>query len=451
MPKIGANLGGGPDGGSWPTHKAVRQEVAEEVTHARASSFAARFGWAILQHGIAAIPSALYHFQGRLGLYAQHVWFATYIFSYQWDTALPYPSIVKMAEQTGYTTAYLHRIKGSLVEKGYLRMVHRTNAAGGQDSNGYDFSGLLDAVRGLLQPTQPPLAATAPAQGAPGSAPLPDTADGTHTTVTTATPSTPRRGSLAVQARRDRVRGQKLDAGPINGAANKAGKGDDTEYALPSDIQYADPDDIQYISPPDDWYAGGSDAQYIRPGDVQYIEPDDNQFAGAGDPKSRRLATPRMQDPVTRNAHEEETEQIETKKKIDDSSQLSTIEIQRTNRRSCSPVLSFEVRTHQEDQQWVKEATRPAHPPYSPYIAQVITDFSNELQDSGHVIENVSQALRLWRDSGLDDREFVELLYEAKRRTRLGQSKGGARGLSNKMAYYFTCLRDLCAKLQDGG
>lgn len=80
---------------------------------------------------------------------------------------------------------------------------------------------------------------------------------------------------------------------------------------------------------------------------------------------------------------------------------------------------------------------------YSPYIAAVVTDFSDELGDSNHTVANVTQTLRLWGISGVEEAEFVEMLYEAKRRTRLYQGKQGAKGLQNKMAYFFTVLRDV--------
>ncbi|HEX8600615.1 MAG TPA: replication protein [Chloroflexia bacterium] len=80
---------------------------------------------------------------------------------------------------------------------------------------------------------------------------------------------------------------------------------------------------------------------------------------------------------------------------------------------------------------------------YSPYIAAVLTDFSDELGDSSHTVANVTQALRLWGQSGVDEAGFVEMLYEAKRRTRLYQGKQGAKGIQNKIAYFFTVLRDL--------
>lgn len=76
-------------------------------------------------------------------------------------------------------------------------------------------------------------------------------------------------------------------------------------------------------------------------------------------------------------------------------------------------------------------------PPYSPYIAGVIMDFSRELDDSTHGPSNVTQALRLWADSGLADEAFVQQCYAAKRLLRQAQ----AHGVANKMAYFFVVLR----------
>ena len=91
------------------------------------SSFAARFGRVILQNGIAAIPSALYHYQGRLGLSAQQVWFISYVLSHKWDEDLPYPSLKKMAKVTGFSLSQLQRIKNSLCEMGVLNVYPRFN------------------------------------------------------------------------------------------------------------------------------------------------------------------------------------------------------------------------------------------------------------------------------------------------------------------------------------
>ena len=120
-------------------------------------SFVARYGRVITRRGVAAVPRAIFTHQSALSLTPQQVWFITYIFSFQWDTALPYPSIRHMAALTGYSRVQLHNIKSELVNMSYLRLVHRANESGGQDTNAYDFSGLLDAIRAQLKPDPRPV------------------------------------------------------------------------------------------------------------------------------------------------------------------------------------------------------------------------------------------------------------------------------------------------------
>jgi DNA-binding transcriptional regulator YhcF (GntR family) len=119
------------------------------------SSFAARFGRVILQHGIAAIPSALYHYQGQLGLSAQQVWFVSYILSHKWDEDLPYPSLKKMARCVTLSLSQLQRIKNSLCQVGYLQVYPRFGQTRGQDTNAYDFSGLFDRLEEAIMQDSP--------------------------------------------------------------------------------------------------------------------------------------------------------------------------------------------------------------------------------------------------------------------------------------------------------
>jgi hypothetical protein len=86
-------------------------------------------------------------------------------------------------------------------------------------------------------------------------------------------------------------------------------------------------------------------------------------------------------------------------------------------------------------------STTESRPTYSPFIAQVITDFSQELGDADHIVSNVSQALRLWEESGLAEQAYVGSLYEAKTLTRKYQSRPHHAAMQNKMAYFFTVLR----------
>ena len=125
--------------------------------------------------------------------------------------------------------------------------------------------------------------------------------------------------------------------------------------------------------------------------------------------------------PVTSSVHEIETGNRKQQKK-DDSSHPSQVNI-----------VQDEIEAGND-------------PAYSPFISRVATDFSYELGDGEHLLENASQAMRLWRSTGLQAEAFVDLMYGAKRATRDGQGKHGALGLSNKMAYFFACLRRLASK-----
>ncbi len=86
-----------------------------------------------------------------------------------------------------------------------------------------------------------------------------------------------------------------------------------------------------------------------------------------------------------------------------------------------------------------------APPPFSPYIAGVVGDYSREFGDSAHEAANIAQALRLWQASGLGEAEFVDLLHTTKAALRKAQSHG----VSNKAAYYFRILRDRLTPARD--
>ena len=93
-------------------------------------SFAARFGRVVLRRGVVSMPRALFTYQADLGLSPQQLWFIGYILSFQWSTELPYPSLRKMALNTGYSERQIHRIKDDLVRAGYLRVIERRGADG---------------------------------------------------------------------------------------------------------------------------------------------------------------------------------------------------------------------------------------------------------------------------------------------------------------------------------
>lgn len=88
---------------------------------------------------------------------------------------------------------------------------------------------------------------------------------------------------------------------------------------------------------------------------------------------------------------------------------------------------------------------------YSNHIDQLIRDISLEFHDSEHLASNRTQARNLWRASGLEVEDFVELLYIVRGITRergniekLAATGTGSKlpSTRNKMPYYFAVLRN---------
>ena len=86
-----------------------------------------RFWSVIIKRGVSPAPNALYDYQSELKLTAQEVWFIMYILSFKWSGSLPYPSLEKMSRKSNISSPTLHSYKKSLVNKGYLEIVNRTN------------------------------------------------------------------------------------------------------------------------------------------------------------------------------------------------------------------------------------------------------------------------------------------------------------------------------------
>lgn len=361
------------------------------------SSFVARYGRIIVRRGVAAVPRAIFTHQAVLGLTLQQVWFTTYIFSFQWNTALPYPSIEKMAEQTGYNRTHLHAIKAEMVKQGYLRLMPRINSQGGRDTNAYDFSGLLDAIKSQLQPeTQQSKPGFKPSTGSSGKA--------------------QRSGMGEIP---DLRRPRKVGQAEANTAQSLSGDGQETIHRGGEKATWGGG-----LKTTD---KGGSG--YIRRNGHDQTEGGGAEEAGAGGTEITSSVYHGSLRGTVGRRHKEETDNIESEKND-------------SNHNSKFYDLSIMANTN-------KTAGDETRPPYSAYIAEVTSDFSNELNDSEHIVSNVTQALRLWQITDLDEQEFISLMYEAKARTRKYQTRPHWDALINKMAYFYSTLRDLCRNTGD--
>jgi hypothetical protein len=78
---------------------------------------------------------------------------------------------------------------------------------------------------------------------------------------------------------------------------------------------------------------------------------------------------------------------------------------------------------------------------YPAFLRSIIKELSIELGDSDHIAPNISHATRLYKQSGLSEEQFIQLLYDLK---ALAFSKAikkrNKQGGINRMPYVFTCL-----------
>lgn len=356
------------------------KDKADETSGQPDRSFVARYGSVLAKRGVAVIPRALFLCMGALKLTPQQVWFISYIFSFQWTSALPYPSILKMAARTGYSKVQLHDIKGTLVDKGYLHLVHRSTKDGGRDSNAYDFSGLFDAILAQMKKEE-------------------SAQDKNEATPTQAVSN----NSTAAQLRYAR-RG---------GRAAKQGKMKTSNNNLEGDKEFTG--------------LGGTESLLGRRtkglparGDREFTGEGDAELTASVEHPSPTRGTKSLPGRGNVTLYEEESIKEDSQYRVD-SNQLAK------NGQNC-------FRENKKDN---------PKPSFSPYIASIITDFSDELNDPDHITSNATQALRVWTQSGLGEQEFAELLFEARKTVRRYQSKQGLRTIENKMGYFFRVLRQL--------
>lgn len=357
-------------------------------------SFVARYGRVISKYGVAAVPRALFTHQKALGLSPQQVWFVCYIFSFQWDTALPYPSLRKMAERTGYSRQQLINIKATLVEAGYLRLVHRYNE-NGQDTNAYDFSGLLEAIRKQLQP------------GLISEGDIAQTGEAEKQEPGLEEELVAQRQAKGRQRQTRRSRFSEPEVTPSGAITTEQSQG---ARPLPHARKGIEQD-----------FTGGVEQGLtgrIEQGFTRGVEQ------GLAGPVSRSSKVPANDD--LPRGQKGVLPEVETSKE--------------------EPEQEDDSNQHHPERKFVMSDIRADQQSYSPYIAAIASDFSRELGDSIHEASNMKQALNLWRDSGLSEAQFVSLMQEARKLTRRYQSRPTWDALHNKMAYFFTALRDLLAR-----
>jgi DNA replication protein len=112
-------------------------------------AIAVRFGDDLLDSGFTAIPNLVLDHYHKLGITTAEMMFVIHIWKFWWLERNPHPSLNSIAETMGITKRQAIRYSASLQEKGFLAVTERHDPDRGQLTNEYDFTTLIQAVRGV--------------------------------------------------------------------------------------------------------------------------------------------------------------------------------------------------------------------------------------------------------------------------------------------------------------
>ncbi len=442
-----------------------------------ATSWAARFGRVILDHGVATIPSALFHYQGRLQLKAQEVWFICYILARKWRAALPYPSFKQIEAQTGVTERQLQYVRSGLEQLGYLHIHPQYSANGGRSPNCYDFTPLFAALEAVLAadalPDNPILGEDPPPLRAPADTSFAArygrviaragiaTVPLALFTYQRALRLTPEQVWFTTYILTHKWTGD-LPYPSIKRMTVRTGYSERRLHSLKNSLIALGYLRLQHryddISRAQESNAYDFSAlleritalvqQQDTPAPLTLVSPVGNERPVGGQRRSRaaRIAAVQDQQSIVSAA-------VRGALAPEDAADRPIPPPARPVEQA--PMEDRPARARRQVRQAVSAPpgsgtprTAPAPGPHSDYLERVLTDLSRELGDAGHTRANVTQAHRLWHRlwavNGLADAPFIaEYVQAARRRTRKAQGAQGPGQIQNKMAYFFRVLREL--------
>jgi DNA-binding transcriptional ArsR family regulator len=104
----------------------------------------------VLSRGYSMVPSILLWGQGRLELEPDELNVLLQLISHWWSADHdPHPAKETIARRMGKTPRTVQRHLTSLENKGFIKRVTRFKRHQGQDSNGYDLSGLIAKLEAI--------------------------------------------------------------------------------------------------------------------------------------------------------------------------------------------------------------------------------------------------------------------------------------------------------------
>ena len=125
----------------------LRREAEE-----RERAFARRWGAGVADQGFTMVPHMFFALQAELGLTCQQAMVLLHLMDHWWHTSsgLPWPSKKTLAARlNGMTERNVQRILTELENEGLIKRQARYYEGGGQKSNAYDLTGLINRLKKL--------------------------------------------------------------------------------------------------------------------------------------------------------------------------------------------------------------------------------------------------------------------------------------------------------------
>jgi predicted transcriptional regulator len=111
-----------------------------------------RWSKEVLEPGFTFVPSVILRAQARLHIDATELAVLLHLIDHWWeDDTMPFPSKKRLAERLGVSDKTVQRAMKRLEDEGLIKREPRTHASGGQASNRYDLSPLVEKLKPIAR------------------------------------------------------------------------------------------------------------------------------------------------------------------------------------------------------------------------------------------------------------------------------------------------------------
>ena len=132
------------------TEKQSESNVVSLLTERARKPAEKKWGKPVIELGFSIIPSLLFRAQRRLGLTNTQLVVLLQLADFWWDhDRKPFPAKRLLAERMGIDPRNVQKHIADLESAGFLQRIRRSYLHGGQTSNAYDLSGLVEKLQKL--------------------------------------------------------------------------------------------------------------------------------------------------------------------------------------------------------------------------------------------------------------------------------------------------------------